>query len=61
MRFSLVAIVGMLALSSVACSSTSARVLPKEALVARAWAGREPPTTARALEAVAFATAQVGK
>lgn len=61
MRASSAAFLGIIALFSAACSSTNARVLPKEALVARAWAGREPPTTARALEAVAFATAQVGK
>ncbi|MBV9948523.1 MAG: C40 family peptidase [Myxococcales bacterium] len=30
-------------------------------LVARAWAGREPPTTPRAWAAVEFASAQVGK
>jgi cell wall-associated NlpC family hydrolase len=37
------------------------RDLPKNVLISRAWAGREPPTTGRALTAVAFASAQVGK
>jgi len=49
--------VGAVGLS--ACSA--GRSLPREALVARAWEGREPPPTLEALQVVAFATAQVGK
>ena len=47
--------------ANLAAGCSSGRVLPREALVARAWAGGEPPTTARAIEVVAFATAQIGK
>jgi peptidoglycan DL-endopeptidase CwlO len=43
------------------CAAGYSRDLPKNALIARAWAGGEPPTTSRALTAVAFASAQVGK
>jgi cell wall-associated NlpC family hydrolase len=43
------------------CSSTTSRTLPASSLVARAWAGDEPPATARGLAAVEFASAQVGK
>jgi len=45
----------------VGCASSYSRDLPKNTLIARAWAGREPPTTSKALTVVAFASAQVGK
>ena len=48
-------------LFAIGCSATNARVLPKQALVVRAAANAEPPTTARALDVVAFVQAQVGK
>ena len=63
MKTSSLAILVALAASALGCASsgTRTRALPREALVARAWAGREPPTTARALEVVAFVSAQIGK
>jgi cell wall-associated NlpC family hydrolase len=50
-----------LALLASACAPRAERALPRDVLVARAWAGAEPPTTYRALAAVAFATSQIGK
>jgi cell wall-associated NlpC family hydrolase len=47
-----------------ACASgcaSSARTIERRALVARAWAGREPIAPERARAVVAFAAAQVGK
>jgi cell wall-associated NlpC family hydrolase len=44
----------------VGCGGSS-RSLPTNGLVARAWAGREPMTTPRALAVVQFVSAQVGK
>jgi cell wall-associated NlpC family hydrolase len=49
------------ALSLAACSSAVPPRRPPSSLAARAWAGREPPTTRRAWEAVSFALAQVGR
>jgi cell wall-associated NlpC family hydrolase len=43
------------------CSSATGHAPATPALLARAWAGREPPTTQRAWAAVAFANGQVGK
>jgi cell wall-associated NlpC family hydrolase len=43
------------------CGSEEGARLPKDALVARAWAGREPSAPQVAVEVVAFAAAQVGK
>jgi cell wall-associated NlpC family hydrolase len=51
----------LIALFALAGCAPAPRGLPRDGLVARAWAGREPPTTARALEVVAFASAQIGK
>jgi len=42
------------------CASEGTR-MPRDVLVARAWAGREPPAPEAAFEVVAFARAQVGK
>lgn len=53
-----IVVVGAAALLT-ACGSS--RSLEPEALVARAWEGREPPPSPAALEVVAFATAQIGK
>jgi cell wall-associated NlpC family hydrolase len=50
----------LLAVSGCA-GSNATRDLPKNSLIARAWAGREPPTTMQGLTVVSFATAQVGK
>ncbi len=43
------------------CASGPPRTLAPSALIARAWSGREPPTTLRAWSVVRFASAQVGK
>ncbi len=37
------------------------RVLPRNALVARAWSGQEPRTTENGVEVVAFVAAQLGR
>jgi len=55
----LAALAALLALAG--CASRPIRSLPPSALVARAWAGREPPTTPRARSVVRFASAQVGR
>jgi cell wall-associated NlpC family hydrolase len=59
MRVLTIAGVGLLSLSTAGCAP-AARNLPPQSLVARAWAGREPPATARGEAVVAFAWAQVG-
>ncbi len=56
----LVALVALSALAAAGCSASTSRSLPRSALVERAREGREPPTTARAREVVAFAAAQIG-
>jgi cell wall-associated NlpC family hydrolase len=43
------------------CSASLPRERPAHTLVLRAWAGREPPTTARGATAARFAWGQVGK
>lgn len=56
-------LVAALALGALGSTSgcASPRAIPRDALVARAWAGREPATTWRAAEVVAFASSQIGK
>jgi cell wall-associated NlpC family hydrolase len=55
------ALAAALALGLAACSHGSHRARSPAMLVARAWAGREPPTTAQAWAVVEFASAQVGR
>ena len=43
------------------CASAPDRSLPRNALIARAWQGREPRATERGLEVVAFVAAQLGR
>jgi cell wall-associated NlpC family hydrolase len=50
-----------LGLALMACSASGPHVRSPSSLVARAWAGREPPTTGRGWAVVQFASAQVGR
>jgi len=50
-----------LALALASCANAGTETLPPQGLIARAWARAEPPASPRALAAVAFASAQVGK
>jgi cell wall-associated NlpC family hydrolase len=50
-----------LSLALASCAPEALDTLPPQALIARAWARAEPPASPRALAAVAFASAQVGK
>ena len=61
MRSSYVLPLVFLLQGATACSSADRRVLPRNALLARARAGFEPPTSARASAVVSFAAAQIGK
>jgi len=60
MRLAVFALVG-LSLALASCANVGSDTLPPEGLIARAWAHAEPPASPRALAAVAFASAQVGK
>jgi cell wall-associated NlpC family hydrolase len=60
MRLAAFAPVG-LSLALVSCANVGSETLPPQALIARAWARAEPQASPRALAAVAFASAQVGK
>jgi len=53
------ALAGFLA-AVVGCAGND-RALPRNALLARAWSGQEPPTTANGVEVVAFVAAQLGR
>jgi cell wall-associated NlpC family hydrolase len=55
-------LLAMLGAQITACGASEyGRSLPRDALIARAWAGREPPPTEEGSRAVAFASAQLGK
>jgi len=47
-------------IASAACSPSNGR-MPRQALIARAWAGGEPPPTEQGRQVVAFASRQIGK
>ena len=54
-------LVVVVAAALTACSAGAPPVPTRSSLLARAWAGREPPTTARASAVVRFVAAQVGR
>jgi cell wall-associated NlpC family hydrolase len=55
------ALLAVLVLVLTACSSHPREARSASSLVARAWAGQEPPTTGRAWAVVQFASAQIGR
>jgi cell wall-associated NlpC family hydrolase len=63
MRAAISACLVALSISLFGCSPSvgASRSLPPTSLVARAWQGREPPTTQRAAAVVWFAQWQIGK